>query len=200
MKIKTVKCIILTIGYCERAKVAPLIFTLKSAEDLKPNEAVTSLAKQLYAKFLNDIQQDDYLSHSKCCVWHRDNTNDEFCSACRGTLRFKTPSEDDFKDFIYDLSSTNLDRYGETDCFRYYYKEQECHRNAFWDLFFPTLGRAISNGEYLQVSYDGEELLALALMASEPDSLTSEESLEDNKDKYKELLDMHVAYTEKCHG
>jgi hypothetical protein len=203
MEIKTVNCIIMTTGYVEDASVASLIFTTDDCggpfADMTPKMAIETLAEDMYAKYVDrQYHEAGRRARKKCCMWHKENTNDKKCSACNRKLT-EAPECEEFKTFLCSVLKSDADECGGWDGTVEINNEEP--RNLIWSPFYASnIVEHIKNDEFLIVYERGEEILSLALLAKNESLLDTNGdefhwSFNDDKKDYKKkfLKDLEEA-------
>lgn len=119
----SVNIVILHFGHVESAKLTALVCTTDKVFE-SSEEAIKDLAEELLAKYKARFEESK-VSYRKCCIQARKKSENVFCNKCGSKLNVEF-DEQAFINWLYDLTSLDLDSYG--------YDEVCGDREIVWEI------------------------------------------------------------------
>ena len=167
--------IVMTPGYVESACTAYLIYECAFFGHpgyTSYKEAITNLALDLYAKYCDEhlsIYENRYgRDVSDCCrkALIADKAA-KFCAACGHQLADKKFDYDGFKDYVYNLTGSNCDTYGEA--------EDTSTRQMTWWPWASGDFIGTPREEVIYIAEMAEQVLLAALLEAKPELVDPED-------------------------
>lgn len=167
--------IVMTPGYVESACTAYLIYECAFFGHpgyTSYKEAITNLALDLYAKYYDDhlsVYENRYNGDVKDCC-RKSLIADKtamFCAVCGHRLADKKFDYEGFKDYVYNLTNTNCDTYGEA--------EGTATRQMTWWPWASGDFIGTPREEVIYIAEMAEQVLLAALLEAKPELVDPED-------------------------